>query len=284
MIMTVPAPVGPRSRVGAAAECTASAVANSSIKYEWVAASGSTSTEVVVPVTSHDPGGPGVVVAETVVSGSGVLSPGACAGPLAPAWHHQCGCCQPDDSAAAHRAPMRSPRVVLRRLTPDDGAAVDAVFAGLSSRSRYLRFHTPVPRLSGSMRTALLDVDGHDRVALVAEVRRPGGWARDPVGIARLYRTGAGEAELAVAVVDAWQGRGIGRRLLTELGGLARDLGHDRLFGLVLPENGAVVGLLQRVFPGAVPRWDDGVVRVVCPLTVPEITDHDLIAVLTGWR
>ncbi|MDN5858134.1 MAG: GNAT family N-acetyltransferase [Pseudonocardia sp.] len=178
---------------------------------------------------------------------------------------------------------MRSPRVVLRRLTPDDGAAVDAVFAGLSSRSRYLRFHTPVPRLSGAMRAALLDVDGHDRVALVAEVRRPGRWARDPVGIGRLYRTGsAGEAELAVAVVDAWQGRGIGRSLLTELGGLARDLGHDRLFGLVLPENGAVVGLLLRVFPGAVPSFDDGVVRVDCPLTVPEITD--LIAVLTDRR
>ena len=176
---------------------------------------------------------------------------------------------------------MRSARVALRPLTPDNGAAVDAVFAGLSSRSRYLRFHTPVPRLTAAMRAALLDLDGHDRVALVAEVRRPGLRARHPVGIARMYRTGPGEAELAVAVVDAWQGRGIGRSLLTELGALARDLGYERLFGLVLPENGAVVRLLQRVFPGAVPRWDDGVVRVDCPLTIPEIADDDLLAALT---
>jgi GNAT superfamily N-acetyltransferase len=179
---------------------------------------------------------------------------------------------------------MRSARVAIRPLTPDDVAAVDAVFAGLSARGRHLRFHTPVARLTAAMRAALLDVDGGDRAALVAEVRRPGKWGRTPVGIARIVRTGAGEAELAVAVVDGWQGRGVGRRLLTELGDLARDLGYDRLFGLVLPENGVAVALLQRVFPGAVPRWDDGVVRVDCPLTVPEITDDDLIAALTGRR
>lgn len=177
---------------------------------------------------------------------------------------------------------MRSARVVIRPLTPDDGAAVDTVFAGLSARGRYLRFHTPVARLTAAMRAVLLDVGGCDRVALVAEVRRPGRWGRDPVGIARMVRTGPGEAELAVAVIDAWQGRGVGRRLLTELGDLARDLGYDRLFGLVLPENGAVVALLQRVFLGAVPFWDDGVVRVDCPLTVPEISADDLIAALTG--
>lgn len=179
---------------------------------------------------------------------------------------------------------MRSAGVSIRPLTRDDAAAVDAVFAGLSARGRYLRFHTPVARLTTAMRAALLDVDGGDRAALVAEVRRPGRWGRIPVGIARMVRTGAGEAELAVAVVDDWQGRGVGGRLLTELGDLARDLGYDRLFGLVLPENGAVVTLLQRVFPGAVPCWDGGAVRVDCPLTDPEITDDDLITALTGRR
>ena len=60
-----------------------------------------------------------------------------------------------------------------RLLTSDDGATVDAVFAGLSERSRYLRFHTAMPRLTGSVRRSLLDVDGHDRAALVAEVPGP---------------------------------------------------------------------------------------------------------------
>lgn len=178
---------------------------------------------------------------------------------------------------------MRHSQPVIRLLTRDDGAAVDAVFDGLSHRSRYLRFHSPMPRLTGPMRTALLNVDGCDRAALVAEVGNGAQGSGAAVGIARLARTGQrGEAELAVAVVDAWQGRGVGQRLLTQLGALALELGYERLHGFVLPENGRVVRLLHRVFPGSVRRWDDGVIRVDCPLGIPEITDDDLLAALVG--
>lgn len=40
-----------------------------------------------------------------------------------------------------------------------------------------------------------------------------------------------------------------------------------------------MVHLLMRAFPGAVPRWDDGVVRVDCPLRTV-VTDDDLLAAL----
>jgi hypothetical protein len=53
--------------------------------------------------------------------------------------------------------------------------------------SRYLRFHLPVPRLSAPMRTASLNLDRQNRVALVAELRRRGN--RAPIGIARPART-----------------------------------------------------------------------------------------------
>ena len=77
----------------------------------------------------------------------------------------------------------------VRQLRSDDTHAVDTVFAGLSGRSRYLRFHSPVPRLSGSLRRMLLDVNDGDRLALLAEDQTPGGCK--PVGIARLIRTAA---------------------------------------------------------------------------------------------
>ena len=170
--------------------------------------------------------------------------------------------------------------LTIRPLTRDDGAALDAVFAGLSSRSRFLRFHSPVPRLTPRVRAALLDVDGRDRVALVAELPDHGG--RQPVGIARFVRTGAHEAELALAVVDACQRKGVGRRLLDALGDRAEQLGFTVLFGLVLPENTAAVRLLRAVFPGSEPRWDDGVVRVDCPLGVPEIGHDDLLSALAA--
>lgn len=175
---------------------------------------------------------------------------------------------------------MRNVRLSSRSLTCNDGATIDAVFAGLSATSRYLRFHSPMPRLPGPMRTALLNLDGRDRAALVAEVRCRG--RRIPVGIARLARSGPREAELAVAVVDDWHGRGIGERLLTDLGALAEELGYELLYGLVLPENRPAVHLLQRVFPAAVRHWHDDVVRVDCPLRIPHLTDDELLAALVG--
>lgn len=82
--------------------------------------------------------------------------------------------------------------------------------------------------------------------------------------------------------MDDRQGCGVGQRLLIDLAALAERLGYERLHGLVLPENRRVLRLLQRVFPGAVRSWDDGVVRVDCPLGTTEITDADLVAALVS--
>lgn len=162
------------------------------------------------------------------------------------------------------------------RLLPAAEAlgVVDAVFAGLSPRSRYLRFHSPVPRLTPSVRARLADLDGHRRVAVVAEA---GGTA---IGLARFIATGAGEAEMAVAVVDRWQRRGIGSRLLTVLTELAADLGYLRLTGSVLPENAAMLALAAKLGPAARRTWDGDVVRVVLPVgpAAWTVTHEDLLA------
>jgi GNAT superfamily N-acetyltransferase len=89
-----------------------------------------------------------------------------------------------------------------------------------------------------------------------------------------LVHTGDRQAELAVAVVDRWQRHGVGRRLLEALGDLAVELGYVEIYGDVLAENEVMVRLLQRVFPGALPRWDDGVVRVPLPGRDPRESAH----------
>lgn len=158
-------------------------------------------------------------------------------------------------------------------------AAVDAVFAGLSARSRYLRFHSPVPRLSHSLRRSLTDLDGQRRVAVVARI------LGDPVGIARFVATGpGGDAEVAVAVVDRCQGRGIGHALLAALAEIAADLGYRQLTGSVLPENVAMLGLAARFALGSRPVWDGETVRLRIPLGPLTgaadwtITDEDVLA------
>lgn len=157
-------------------------------------------------------------------------------------------------------------------------AAVDAVFEGLSARSRYLRFHSPTPRLTASARRALADVDGTRHAAVCARV------ADEPIGIARIIRTGECGAEIAVAVVDRWQRRGVGRHLLEALTEVAARLGVAELHGDVLPDNHAMLALVRRVLPGVRLTREIDTIKLSYPLAwaTAEISDADLIESLQG--
>ena len=127
--------------------------------------------------------------------------------------------------------------IALRPLLPGDGALLAAGFERLSSTSRYRRFLSPVPQLTDSMLTFLTSVDGFNHRAWGALIDEPGG----PVGagIVRWVRSGkdAAVADMAVTVIDDYQGRGLGR-LLQDVAVLdAFSHGVERFEGLVLAEN-----------------------------------------------
>jgi len=173
---------------------------------------------------------------------------------------------------------MISPHVhALDRSTAP--AAVDAVFAGLSEQSRYLRFHAPMPRLTSAFRKRLIDIDGVDHAAVVARI------GEHPIGIARLVRTGLGQGELAISVVDRWQRQGVGRCLLTALAELATRLGYAELHGDVLPENTGMLRLAKRVFLGVRTVRDEDVVRVTYPLgwATAALTHEEVLEDLVRW-
>ena len=186
-------------------------------------------------------------------------------------------------------APSTAPRPctpIVRALRPDEGDVLDALLTGMSLRSRYLRFHTPVRRFTAAMRRSLLDVDGHDRIALVAEApdcgpTGSGPTGSGPIGIARAIRDPdrPDEAEVAFAVVDAWHRRGVARALLTALVERARAAGVRRLVARVLPENAAALGLLRSLFPVLLSRADDDALVLVAVLDgAAGFTVDDLLA------
>jgi GNAT superfamily N-acetyltransferase len=172
--------------------------------------------------------------------------------------------------------------VHVRPLRHDEGALLDAVFAGLSPQSRYLRFHSPVRKLTATTRRALLDVDGRDHLALVAV--SPQGEA---IGMARVIRdtSRSDVAEVACEVVDAWQGRGVGRRLLTAIVAEAARIGVSRVHARVLSQNTAALALLRSVFPICLRRPDREAIELVCLLPGTsdwEITMDDVLADLAA--
>lgn len=165
--------------------------------------------------------------------------------------------------------------VRCRPILPDDAVELRRGLERLSERTRWLRFHAPVHELSDAEVRMLVDVDHHDREALVAEVRTGSRWVPglrhwQPVGVARYARTGPEEAEVAIVVEDAWQGRGIGRWLLGRLVAAAREEGIRRLIGEVLAENQVALRLAEA--PGLrVERHEDGtVVHLVAHLDEPD--------------
>jgi GNAT superfamily N-acetyltransferase len=118
------------------------------------------------------------------------------------------------------------------------------IFAGLSSRSRQLRFLTPKTRLTDGELRRLTDVDQHDHVALVAVSTRTG----RPIGIGRFIREAGrvDSADVALAVVDAWQDRGVGTLLANALARRALEVGVRRFTLVMQHDNLAVRRLLHR--------------------------------------
>jgi ribosomal protein S18 acetylase RimI-like enzyme len=135
----------------------------------------------------------------------------------------------------------QGPAVLVRPLRHGDVRTVLSLFKRLGERSRRARFHSPKPCLSGSELRQLARVDP-SRHVLVAYM--PGD--ERPVGIARLVRDGH-TAEVAFAVADAYQRRGIGSALGAELVADARAAGITELSALVSSDNVGAVALLRRI-------------------------------------
>jgi RimJ/RimL family protein N-acetyltransferase len=168
----------------------------------------------------------------------------------------------------------------IRPLQRDESDLLDVLMAGMSPRSRYLRFHNPVPALSPALRKMLLDVDEHDHIALVAQTRDG-----IPVGIVRMKRTDtvSRAAELGLAIVDDWQRRGVGRQLVDAIVARARIAGVRRLTARILPENAPALALFRAVFPIRLAHYDDGGIVLTAVLGDGRaITPNDITSGMAG--
>lgn len=156
-------------------------------------------------------------------------------------------------------------RVLIRPIRSDDKRLLQEGIRRLSPESRYLRFLHYLERLTAAELRYLTEIDYRDHFAWVAiSLDQPD---QIGLGVARYIRdkTLSTQAEAAVAVIDDYQGRGLGRLLLTRLAESARENGVDAFIAYLAPESPVVSHLLQNV-AAATTSNEDGLVKVIVPL------------------
>jgi GNAT superfamily N-acetyltransferase len=134
----------------------------------------------------------------------------------------------------------------------------------LSPDSRYRRFLAAMPELSEEMVRYLTEIDHHDHEAIAALDEETG----EGIGVARYVRNPQSRdvAEVAVAVIDDWQGKGLGTRLLEVLGARARAEGIQGFTALMLAANQEMMDVIKALGPVRIVDRDAGTVEIEMPI------------------
>jgi len=151
-------------------------------------------------------------------------------------------------------------RTRIRPARPDDEEAIGGFLAGLSLSTQTFRFFTGAA-LPAHMVRELIAVDER-RDAVVATTE-----TGEIVGHAMSYRGGRGaDVEIAVVVTDAWQGLGLGPRLITALLLRASVRGAKTVGMDVMGENRRMLRLISRMWPDAKMTVSSGTVEVTAKI------------------
>jgi RimJ/RimL family protein N-acetyltransferase len=132
----------------------------------------------------------------------------------------------------------------LRAIRPDDEDRLIAFVNRLSPQAVYLRFHHTLLHLTRDEAQRFCNVDYDNSFALVATT----GAGRDEriIAVGRYYRLRQQDtAEAAFVVEDAYQGKGLGTRILKELAGIARGKGIRFFEADVLSDNAEMMQLFR---------------------------------------
>ncbi len=132
----------------------------------------------------------------------------------------------------------------VRPIRPEDAAMEEAFVGAMSEQSRYFRFMQHLRTLTPQMLARFTQVDYDRELALVALDDSSG--TECIIAVARYVANWDKEsAEFAIALADAWQGRGLGYAMMKMLIECARRRGFKRLVGSVLVINQAMLDLAE---------------------------------------
>lgn len=141
--------------------------------------------------------------------------------------------------------------IAMRLVRPSDKAILERALRTASAKTVYHRFLTVKKRFTPSELRYLTELDNENRLAIGAA--RIGGGRFEGAGIARLTRDPRDptRAEIAIAVADNMQRRGLGVRLFVRLAQAAIERGIRTFDCTILATNEASIRFFRRLDPEA---------------------------------
>lgn len=161
----------------------------------------------------------------------------------------------------------------LRLARPSDREGIIEGFERLSTETRQQRWFYPKMRLTEQELEALLSPADDDHAAIVAAEIGADGAEKTGIAVARFVRStdDPKAAEIAITIVDDWQGLGIGRILLHRLLAMLSERGIPFATGRLQAENRRMRHLLEPYVPeGGFLREDS---TLVFRMPVPKADD-----------
>lgn len=136
--------------------------------------------------------------------------------------------------------------VKVRPIKPEDEPLMAELFYSLSEETIRFRFMQPKKTITHEELVRYCQIDYDRELALVALVRE--GERRKIIGVVRLIKYPDEEnAEMAVVVSDAWQGKGLGWLLCSQMIHVAKQSGLKRIWMEILQENTKMLKLAQKL-------------------------------------
>ena len=167
-------------------------------------------------------------------------------------------------------------RIRLRLIQALDKQRLAEGFQRLSPESRYRRCFSLKNALTLEELRFFTEMDGERHLAIGAILLNPDGSEGEGIGGARFIRLAAEAdvAEFALAILDEWQGLGLGRMLLEHLAQAAAERGIERFRCYVMTENTQMRSLLRQVAWNIKYHSDGMVLAAEFPLLALEIEDQ----------
>jgi RimJ/RimL family protein N-acetyltransferase len=185
------------------------------------------------------------------------------------------------EDTAEHVVLRDGSEVLIRSVRPEDKPLFAAGWSRLSDETVYRRFLQPRNTLTVGELAFFTEIDHVDHEAIGALDSS----SREGVAVARYVRDAERPhvAEAAVVVVDAWQGRGLGGKLLRRLTARATE-NRIRVFSAaLLADNEAMLALFERLGEVTVTRRDGPVLEIDVELPLElDTLEHTLREAAAG--